>query len=70
MFDEFGWPNGADGRYNARLVAGVARHKWSGWCAYSFDGTTTGLFNLVRNIGPIQNPNVAGMSIMQGLFAN
>jgi hypothetical protein len=69
-FDEFGWPQASNGRFDANLVRYIAKMPYAGWCAFTFDGSTSGLFNMVANIGPVENPSVRGMAIMQGLFAN
>lgn len=70
VVDEFGFPSPHDGRFDHNVINYVERHGWDGWCAFTFDGSTAGLFNLVRNVGAIQNPAVNGMSVMTGLLAN
>jgi hypothetical protein len=70
VFDEFGWPSATDGRYDTNTIAMIAHRHWSGWVAFTLNGSTSGLFNIVRNIGSVENPTIRGMAIMSGLFAN
>ena len=68
--DEFGFPSSSDGRYQSNLIAYAESHYWSGWVAFAFDGTNAGMFDLVRNTGPVQDPAVSGMGVMAGLVRN
>ena len=71
VVDEFGWPNRYDGRYNTNLIRDVEAMHWSGWIAFAFDGTTSGLFDLVKNVdGPPVQPAPNGMPVIVGLFSN
>lgn len=70
VVDEFGWPDDQDGRFTHNVISSVAKRGWSGWATFAFDGSTVGRFNLVRNIGTIENPMPSGISVMRGLFAN
>jgi hypothetical protein len=71
VVDEFGWPSRYDGQYNNNLIRDVEALHWSGWTAFAFDGTTVGMFDLVKNVGgPPVDPSPSGMPVMIGLFAN
>jgi hypothetical protein len=67
---EFGWPDARDGRYIRNLVNEVARRGWDGWTVFAFDGTTSGMFNLVKNLGSVEDPTPSGMAAMVGLRDN
>lgn len=70
LIDEFGFPDPRDGVFSRNTISGIQSRGWAGWTAFAFDGTTTGMFDLVRNIGPVENPTASGMAAMVGLFAN
>ncbi len=70
VVDEFGFPSDKDGRFDRNVISYAERHGWDGWSAFTFDGSDAGLFNLVRTVGRIQQPDVNGMSVMTGLLAN
>ena len=64
---EFGYPDTNDGRYIANLTASVAARHWSGWTVFAFTGNTTGLWNLVKDTGPVYDPSIAGMAVVNAL---
>lgn len=68
--DEFGFPSTEDGRFNAAVIAWAESHHFAGWCVYAMDGSTRGLFDLVRNLGRWQDPAISGMPVMVGLARN
>ncbi|MCU1451637.1 MAG: cellulose-binding family [Acidimicrobiales bacterium] len=65
---EFGWPSPDDGTYNANVVAAAENRGW-GWMAFAWNGSTTGTFNLLADVGPTANydPSPAGVPIKQAL---
>jgi aryl-phospho-beta-D-glucosidase BglC (GH1 family) len=67
LVTEFGWPNASDGRFNHNVIQLVESRGWSGWIAWALDGTNQGMFDLVRNLGPVENPTVSGMPIIDGM---
>jgi hypothetical protein len=68
VITEFGWPNPNDGTYNANLVAAAEQRQW-GWIAYAWNGSTSGPFTLLSNVGPGANydPAPAGVPVKQGM---
>jgi hypothetical protein len=70
MVTEFGWPDRNDGVYMTNVAAYVQQHGWAGWSAWAFDGTTFNAFDLVKDLGPANEPTVTGMAVIAGLTAN
>jgi hypothetical protein len=68
MVTEFGWPNGQDGTYNANMIADAEVDGW-GWIAFAFDGTNSGLFNLITDTSTY-GPAPAGVPVKNGLAKN
>ena len=68
--DEFGYPNAKESRFDAAAIAAAERAGWAGWASFTFDGTTAGMFDLVANVGAMQNPSPRGMTIMNRLIAD
>jgi hypothetical protein len=68
MVTEFGWPNGQDGTYNANVIADAEVDGW-GWIAFAFDGTSSGLFNLITDTSTY-GPAPAGVPVKKGLAKN
>jgi hypothetical protein len=72
MVTEFGWPNRNDGTYLANVISYAEAHRW-GWDAFAFDGSTTGLFDLVRGVAgdrATYEPTPTGMAVLAGLTPN
>jgi hypothetical protein len=71
MVTEFGWPDQNDGRYIANVISYAEAHGW-GWDVFAWDGTTTGQFNLLAEVGPGTNyePTPSGMPVMSGFIGN
>jgi hypothetical protein len=65
---EFGWPDKSDGRYLTNVINSVSGRGWSGWDVFAFDGSTVGLFDLVKDMGPLHDPAVSGMAVMVRLI--
>ena len=61
---EFGWPSRYEGRYLANVIDYATTRRWSGWDVFAFDGTSTGMFGLVKDTGPVHDPAVSGMAVM------
>jgi hypothetical protein len=70
MLTEFGWPDPAEGRYNATAIRHVTEHQWVGWDVFVFDGGTLGAFSLVRSTAEQWQPTASGMSVMIGMITN
>ena len=68
MVTEFGYPDRYDGRYIANLTSAVATRGWVGWDAFAFDGSNSGLFDLVKDTGPLWDPTVSGMAVMTAML--
>jgi hypothetical protein len=71
MVTEFGWPNKNDGQYNANVISYAKSHGW-GWDVFAWDGSTTGLFDLVAEVGSgtAYEPSPSGMPALTGFRAN
>jgi hypothetical protein len=71
MVTEFGWPDAGNGRYIASVVNYAESHGW-GWNVFAWDGTSTGLFTLLAEVGPgaAYEPKPSGMSAITGFNAN
>lgn len=71
MITEFGWPDKNDGRYISNVIAYAQSHGW-GWSVFAWDGTTSGLFDLLANVGPgaAYDPTPSGAAVIAGLNAN
>jgi hypothetical protein len=61
---EFGYPNRYEGRYIGNVIDYATARGWSGWDVFSFDGTTEGMFNLLKDTGPVYDPAISGMAVM------
>jgi hypothetical protein len=61
---EFGWPNKYEGRYIGNVIDYATARGWSGWDVFAFDGTSAGLFDLVKDTGPVHDPAISGMAAM------
>jgi hypothetical protein len=71
MVTEFGWPDKDDGRYIANVVAYAENHGW-GWAVFAWDGTTSGKFDLLADVGPgsAYDPTASGKAVVSGLNTN
>jgi hypothetical protein len=71
MVTEFGWPDQNDGRYITNVVNYARSHGW-GWDVFAWDGTTSGQFNLLADVGPGSSYEAkpTGMAVLTGLNAN
>ncbi|HEY1636137.1 MAG TPA: glycoside hydrolase family 5 protein [Acidimicrobiales bacterium] len=70
MITEFGWPDRNDGRYMANVIKFAQVHGW-GWVAFAWDGSTSGQFDLLADVGPDANyvPTPSGMAVLGGLLS-
>jgi hypothetical protein len=68
MVTEFGWPSKFQGQYIQNVINYATSHDWTGWDAFAFDGTNQGLFDLVKDTGPVNDPAVSGMSVMANML--
>jgi endoglucanase len=69
MVGEFGWPNSDEGSFNANVIQFVRNHGWAGWDVYAWDGTDSGLFDLVASApasGTVE-PSPAGMPVLAAM---
>jgi aryl-phospho-beta-D-glucosidase BglC (GH1 family) len=69
VITEFGWPDPNDGRYITNVVKFAEAHGW-GWTAFAWDGTTSGKFDLLADVGPgaSYRPTPAGIAVLSGLL--
>jgi aryl-phospho-beta-D-glucosidase BglC (GH1 family) len=69
MITEFGWPDRNDGTYIANMVKFAAAHGW-GWTVFAWDGTTSGQFDMLADVGPgaSYEPTPVGMAVIAGLL--
>jgi hypothetical protein len=69
MITEFGWPDRNDGRYIANVIRFADAHGW-GWTAFAWDGSTSGQFDMLADVGPgaSYEPTPAGMVVITGLL--
>jgi len=70
MVTEFGWPDRNDGVYMSNIATYVQQHGLAGWSAWAFDGTTFNAFDLVKDLGPTNEPTATGMAVITGFTAN
>ena len=69
MLTEFGYPGTGDGTFNANAVAYAEQQGW-GWSAFSWDGTNSGEFDLLNDVGTTYEPVPTGEPILAGLTCN
>jgi endoglucanase len=71
MVTEFGWPNKNDGQYITNVISYAQSHGW-GWDVFAWDGATSGLFDLLGDVGPgaAYEPSPSGMPVITGFSAN
>jgi hypothetical protein len=67
MVTEFGYPSKNESRFTTNVNNYVLAHGWVGWDVYAFDGTNSGLFDLVKDTGPLNDPAPSGMAAMLGM---
>jgi len=67
---EFGYPNKYEGRYIGNVIDYVADRGWSGWDVFAFDGTSSGMFDLVKDTGPVHDPAISGMAAMTRMLSS
>lgn len=65
VITEFGYPNAADGTFNAAVIAYAEAHGW-GWLQHNWQPGTWGPFNMFATAGPGQpyEPKPAGMAAL------
>jgi len=44
------------------------RDGWLGWDVYAFDGSNSGMFDLVKDTGPLNDPAPSGMAVMMAML--
>jgi hypothetical protein len=71
MITEFGWPDRNDGRYMANVIKFAQAHGW-GWVAFAWDGSTSGQFDMLADVGPgaAYQPTPTGMAVISGLLGS
>jgi hypothetical protein len=69
MVTEAGWPVSSDGTYDANIIADSESHGW-GWIVFAWTGTGTTGFSILGSYGSTDEPNAAGMPVLQGLERN
>lgn len=70
MVTEFGFPDKWDGTYIANLTQSVTSRGWVGWDVFAFDGTNSGMFDLVKDAGPLYDPSPAGMAAVNAMLGD
>ena len=68
MVTEFGYPSKTEGRYTNAVNNYVLARGWVGWDVYAFDGNSGGMFDLVKDTGPLNDPAPSGMAAIMGML--